>query len=218
VIKRKRLRVWLSLASLSFGGAVLAAGCAGLCRPSWYQPVSIDFSRIQADRDRFVRLGDSIGDALNAGRSVEFMLDEAELNRALVGRREIWPDAGGWELEGARDPVVGISNEGVRFGAMTEARGGFRVVLSCMLGAEPAGEQVRLICRGVRVGALPVPAGAILARVTDALQDGGSDITTDGDAILLDNDWVWPNGKQRFRVEEIEFSEGKARIRLGPLR
>lgn len=216
--KRKRLRLLLSLGSLSAAGAALAAGCAGLCRPSWYQPLSIDFSRIQSDRDRFVRLGDAIGDALNAGRSIEFTLNEAEVNRAIVSRREIWPEAGDWDLHGASQPVVELSESGLRIGAMSEARGGFRVVLSCLLDAEPAGERVRLTCRGVRVGALPVPAGMVVERAITALRDGGIEVGAEGEAALLENDWVWPNGKQRFRVEEIEFGDGQMRVRLGPMR
>ncbi len=216
--KRKRLRLLFSLASFSIAGGALAAGCAGLCRPSWYRPLSIDFSRIQSDRDRFVRLGDAIGDALNAGQAIEFTLDEAELNRAIVARREIWPDAGDWDLRGASQPVVELSESGLRIGVMSESRGGFRLVLSCLLDAEPAGEQMRLICRGVRVGALPVPAGTVLKQVTAALRERGVDIQTDGDAVLLENDWVWPNGKQRFQVEQVAFGDGEVRIRLGPLR
>ncbi len=91
---RSRLRLILLIASPIVAGALLVAGCAGMCRPVWYQPISIDTARLQSDRDHIVQLGGDISDRLNRDESIEFVLDEARLNRLLVGRDELWPVAG----------------------------------------------------------------------------------------------------------------------------
>ena len=55
-----------------------------MCRPTWYQPISIDTARLESDRDRIVQLGGDISDRLNRDESIEFVLNEAQLNRLIV--------------------------------------------------------------------------------------------------------------------------------------
>ena len=216
---RSRLRLMLMLASTVLFGAVIAAGCVGMCRPAWYRPNSIDIAKLESDRDDLVRLGRDISDRLNHDDSIEFVLDEEQLNRLLVGRAEIWPDAGQWELEGVSDPAIDILDDGLRIGATTEA-GGVRVVVSCVIRVEVDGDVIRLRCGSVGVGALPLPAQSLSRillerlRQSDVLPEGA----IDGGMIVLDNDWIWPNGKPRYRVAKITFSESSLRVRLEPLR
>jgi hypothetical protein len=207
------------LASAVLTGAVVAAGCAGMCRPGWYRPISIDVARLESDRDDLVRLGSDISDQLNHDDSIEFVLDEEQLNRLLVGRAEIWPDAGQWELEGVRDPVIDMLEDGLRIGATTEA-GGVRVVVSCVIRVEIDGDVIRLRCGSAGVGALPLPARSLSRILLDRLRRSGvlPAGAIEGGTVVLDNDWVWPNGKRRYRVAAVTFSESNVRVRLEPLR
>ncbi len=215
---RSRLRLILLIASPIVAGALLAAGCAGMCRPAWYQPISIDTARLQSDRDHIVQLGGDISDRLNRDESIEFVLDEARLNRLLVGRDELWPDAGQWKLEHIRDPVIDILEDGLRIGATTEAAG-LRVVVSCIIRLEIDGDIVRLRCDSAGVGALPLPAAPLSRILLDTLRqvDVLPEGAIDGDVIVLENNWVWPNGKPRYRLADIAFSDTGIRLRLEPL-
>ena len=78
---RSRLRLILLIASPSVAAALLAAGCAGMCRPAWYEPISIDTAWLERDRDHIVQLGGDISDRLNRDESIEI-----ELARGRTGR------------------------------------------------------------------------------------------------------------------------------------
>ena len=216
---RSRLRLILLVASPIVAAALLAAGCAGMCRPTWYQPISIDTARLESDRDSMVQLGGDISDRLNHDESIEFVLDEARLNRLLVGRGELWPDAGQWNLEHIRDPVIDILDDGLRIGATTEV-GGVRVVVSCIIRLEIDGDIVRLRCDSAGIGALPLPATPLSRLLLDTLRQADilPESAIDGNMIVLDNDWIWPNGKPRYRLADIAFSNNEIRLRLEPLR
>ncbi len=215
---RSRLRLILLIASLIVAAALLTVGCAGMCRPMWYEPISIDTARLESDRDRIVQLGGDISDRLNRDESIEFVLDEAQLNRLVVGRDEIWPDAGRWTLEHVRDPVIDILPDGLRIGATTEV-GGVRVVVSCIIRLEIDGDIVRLRCDSAGIGALPLPAAPLSRILLDTLRQADvlPEGAIDGNTIVLENDWIWPNGKPRYRLADIAFSDTEIRLRLEPL-
>ena len=76
-----------------------------------------------------------------------------------------------------------------------------------------------LRCDSAGVGALPLPAAPLSRILLDALRQ--ADILPEGaiddNVIVLDNDWVWPNGKPRYRLADITFSDTKIHLRLEPL-
>jgi hypothetical protein len=185
------------------------------CRPSWYVPATVDPVRLKADKQELVTLVDGIGDALNAGQPFRCELDEAQFNRWLAARDEIWPVVGvEFEIEGASFPQVQfLDGDCVRIGA-TSTRSPLSVVVSLTLRLEVTEENLLLHMEAVRAGSLPIPR-SLVARALQT-QEGALDMM-DGTTIRLPNDAVWPNGERRFRIDSLEISAGRASFVLTPL-
>ena len=215
--RRSRLGRWLALGSLaSTIGLLLAAGCALTCRPRWYQPAAIDYSRLDADKRDATNLGDRIGDGLNALQAVEIVLDQAQLNRWLAARTEL-PGVT-LDLGPLRNPFVDLLDENsVRIGALVE-RGGVQVVASVTTTMAVAADSLQFRIDRIQAGAAPAPLGLIEPLMREALQRAGeSDRMSADGAIVVPNDFVWPNGKKRFRITKIQIDDQTVRIRLEPL-
>lgn len=213
--RRRRARRVLGLFSLAVALGLTGVGCGLVCRPGWYHPPSVDFARLDDDRDEVVRVGDRIGDALNARRAVEIEIDEARLNRLLAAGGDAWPEPYRWELRDADDPLVDFAPGAVRVG-VTLTAAGTPVVLSCRVEIAAADDELRIRVRSVRLGALPVPARLVRRAVQSALREAGAAAVDGSAAAVIPNDFVWPNGRKRCRIASIEFTESSVRIRLEP--
>ena len=102
---RRRWRGVLLAVGAGLTGALIAIGCALTCRPTWYEPASIDYARLKADKRELVGLADEIGAALNGRRSIDLELYEDQINRWITARAEIWPDSQ-TSLEPLRRPQI----------------------------------------------------------------------------------------------------------------
>ncbi len=69
----------------------------------------------------------------------------------------------------------------------------------------------------VRVGAMTVPRGWIPVprEMRASLERAGGGIDDRG-VIRVPNDWVWPNGKRRFRLTEFGIERGALQIVFEP--
>jgi len=194
--------------------AVLAL--AATYRPPWYSPAAVDHARLPADKRELVNLLDRIGESLNNGRAASFELRAEQVQRWLVARTEIWPEAA-IDLGPLRDPLVTFEGGQIRVGATLELRG-VRAVLSATCRVEVR-EGIVLIRHGsVRLGALPVPRTWV-ARLVAGLPPSGQTATAarDPGVIALANDWTWPNGRRRYRLREFQVSDGCVKVTLEPL-
>jgi hypothetical protein len=213
---RRRWRRGLSITgviSFILGGALLLALT---CRPAWYQPAAIDRAQLPADRAALADLIEDIGVALNAGESCTFTLTADQINRWITARDEIWPDTR-VALEPLRDPQVAL-RPGKVILAATAARAGLRGVVSIVLGAEVAGDEIRVRVRGTRLGRCPLPRKPLerlIHSVTrlDVVRAAADEPYT----LIVDNRGVWPNGRRRYRVAELDLQEGQVTVRLEPL-
>lgn len=215
----RRARRWVAV--LLLVGAVLLVGFAGLfCaatyRPGWYQPAAVDFDRLPEDKQSFVTLLDSISAALNRGESIEIVVDQAQLNRWLAGRHEVFPPE--WQrFEPLRDPFVEILPEQRLRLACRIGRGGLAVVGSVQVRLVVEPEAIELSGPTLRAGLLPVSAGWLLERLSDRLPGGLRSYVDDrGGPLRIRNRWIWPNGRRRFRVASLHSEPGRLRIRLEP--
>ncbi|MCK4341435.1 MAG: hypothetical protein KAY37_06915 [Phycisphaerae bacterium] len=213
--RTRRLIVGLTLCGLVLA-TPLALGLAATCRPTWYRPASIDRARLRDDKRELVNLLDRIGAALNERRRINFQLQEDQVNRWIVARAEMWPEAA-IDLGPLQHPQVSFLDDGVRIAALMEQHG-LRAVISVTFRVDVTIDEIRINYDSARLGALPVPRGwlsdwmAQMPIADHVIRDSGPDGT-----IVLQNDWIWPNGKRRYRVADLRISAGQANVVLEPL-
>jgi len=207
---RTILLLTILLLLLTGVGMLLAA----TCRPAWYAPATVNFATLHEDKRQLVALLDGIAGALNAGHSLRVVIDEAQANRWLAARDEMWPDAT-LELGPLNDPVVAFEEGDVRIGALL-AHGTWRGVLSVRLRPVLSGEEVGFTIAQANLGALRIPAGMGLDVVgqVGGLSRGGARLA--GPTLWWPNAGVWPNGRRPFRVTACEVRAGRLVIELAP--
>lgn len=214
--RRRWRRLSLLLLLVAFA-AVLYAGAALTCQPAWYQPLSIDYQRLEGDKSAQHHLENKISAALNENRSVRFTLDEARLNRWIAARDELWP-AELPSIEPFSHPQVLLeSGNRVRLAARV-THAGMQVVLSATFQVDLQPDGLVVTCDSVQAGALPAPrtllekAARKLAHRLDL-----PDHAVDNGRVTLTNEWLWPNGKRPCRISELSITDGELHARLEPL-
>jgi len=210
---RWRIAVLATTAALTV--LLIIVGCAATCRPGWYEPAAVDYERLRQDKVDLLQLQDDISAALNAGQTIEFTLAEDQVNRWITARGELWPDIG-LDLGPLRDPVVHFAGGQIRLGATLSAAG-FRPVLAVACRGAASADNVRIELTGMRIGVLPIPAGAFNDTLAASLKHSRLPATLpEAGVILLRNDFVWPNGKRRCRVATLEIGDGTVRVVIEP--
>ncbi len=212
---RLRWRVLLILApAVALAGGV-GLGLAATCRPTWYGPESIDRAQLHSDKQTLVSLLDGIGDALNNGRAASFQLPEAQVNRWITARAEMWPEAA-IDLGEVQRPVVLFEDGRIRVGAMVG--GEIRAVVGLSGHVDVTEDEVVLHLDGAWLGALPMPLGWLADMLAESpLISAGVTLQDGGERIAIRNDWVWPNGKRRYRLAKLRTSEGTVEVTLEPM-
>lgn len=208
---------WRRLAAAAGGLGLLGVMFLGFgvtCRPAWYRPGSIDYRRLRADKAELLVLQERISAALNAGDEVHVELEQEQINRWLAARSELWPEAEqDWPVEA--DPAVVLGDDSIRV-ALTLRRGGFAMVVGVDCRITAGRESVMIALDRVRLGAVPVPRARALDRLRAALSAELGELPLSGNALLLKNAWVWPNGKRTFAIRDLQITEGRAAITLSP--
>lgn len=217
---RRRLsglrKAGLTLAVLAAGG-IACGGFAAACRPRWYVPAAVDMRRLEGDKDALARLVDEISAALNGGRAIDFELTDAQLNRWVAARREVWPGEDWLELGPLELPLVRFEEGAVRVAAVVR-RGGWGCVVSCSARVSATHDELTARIESVAAGRLPIPRAAAAAGLFRAAFRSAARerMLSDGESLPLRNEFVWPNGKRRFRVQSMTFARGSVRVRLSP--
>lgn len=211
-----RLIFALGVTLLSLG--LLGLGCAISCRPSDYQPLTLDYARLDDDKRALSGVLERIGVELNRGRPVEFDLEESQINRWIAARRELPIDPGLLDVQGLQKPAVRLLDGHVRLYGLTE-RSGWQSVVSLDVSLRIEDDAIQVTPARAAFGAAPLPAFAMEAVRTTLAElltpEGGR---ADGEGVAIPNHAVWENGRRPFRFERIEITPGKARIRLAPIR
>ncbi|MBW7904116.1 MAG: hypothetical protein LC135_13750 [Phycisphaerae bacterium] len=211
---RNGLAALAVLGVLALTGLLLAAAR----RPAWYQPRSVDHARLAIDKAAAFRTVDEISAALNARQPIEFALDEAQVNRWLAARCEIWPDAELARLTPLERPLVHMLPDGTLRVAATVAAGEWRGVLALTFRFETAGDELVIHWTGVQFGALPVPRHWVSGAIDRFVPSQAAPLRAfDQGASRIPNRWTWPNGRRDFRIERLEVRAGEVLIRLAPL-
>ncbi|MGE0479099.1 MAG: hypothetical protein AB7Q17_01385 [Phycisphaerae bacterium] len=217
--RRIRRRALLLVAGGLAAFVAIGLPAAVLWRPTWYRPPSVDFSRLKEDERDLVAMLESVGARLANDASVLLEIDVAQANRWIAARELLWPEAHQPDLGPIRNPYVAISAaDRLRVGAVA-SYGGWRAVISTDWHVELTGENIRLRCEAVRIGALPVGGAAWLGTVAEFAQEALPRLSVDPNGVVvMPLDWEWPNGKRRFRVSELALAPGRVVLRLAPRR
>ena len=210
------LRTVLLLLSLLSVGALIGLGLAVTCRPGWYTPLAIDHERLHDDKVALATWQDQISTALNEGREIRVRLEQAQLNRWLAARTELWPQAG--PAFDAVDQAFVRLDAGEVLLAAVVGRGHWRGVLTVCGGVDVNGDYLVLRCTGARLGLLPLPARTVCNELwkhtpNAARRNVGASPAT----LVFPNEFVWPNGKRRCRVRELLLNPGVLEVVLEPL-
>jgi hypothetical protein len=190
-----------------------------LYRPAWYVPAVLDRSRLDQDNRDLVNLLDRIGVALNHGNAIDIDLDQDQVNR-WIGARHEWPEAvQRLDLGPFGDPFVVFAGEGaLRLGALARLSD-VSVVVSGDLRIVVESDRVALTLSAARVGAVSLPRN-LMGRVSRDIRTSSPEAAglLRSGQTSWPNDWLWQNGKRRFRVGHCVIEAGLVRIRIEPLR
>lgn len=215
--RRRILRLTLIAAAL-LAVLLLLIGSLASCRPTWYTPRAIDLATLRTDKQDLVNLADRISAALASGESVRIELDQAQVNRWLVARNDMWPDDPLPRFGPLRDPQIEfLDGARIRLAAAIDWNG-FTPVASIELSGATRPDDIAINLRHAAVGLVrvPVPPLADWLDPTRHLPPG----STWDDAthrLVLRNRWEWRNGRVPFRIEGISAAAGRLTITLAPL-
>ncbi len=211
--KRVRRGLLIGLVALAVVAVLLLASAS--CRPAWYRPAALDYRSLRQDKADLANVLDAIGDALNTGRPAVLVIDQEQVNRLLVARHEVWPQADWSALQFLSDPQIALFETGViRLGATVQARG-WRGVAWCDLHPHATRDTLQLRFSDPRLGVLPIPIGALGDALRRELERSGG-AARDARTVDFINDWTWPNGKRRFQLQSLRFERGRLHLTLTP--
>ena len=79
-------------------------------------------------------------------------------------------------------------------------------------------ERLTLEYDAVRLGAVPVPRSWVAGVTARTGPPAGANVRVERDGTLrVRNEFVWPNGRRRYRVASVAASDGVARVTLEPM-
>lgn len=215
---RRRRRVIARVSALA--GVVGCLWLLGMvsCRPGWYRPASVDFSRLDADRDALVRIADEISRAFNTGRWYEFSLSGEQLNRWIAARTRLWPDESRLHVRGLEEPYAEVREGRLRLAARAHALGA-DVVVWADFDVSVKGEELRLHCLQAGIGAMRVPGRWIVGLVRPFAADlAGRGAELIEDSVRFANEFTWRNGERRFRIDVVHIDDAAVRVRFALVR
>ena len=238
-IRGKRRR-WVAV-------AVFAAVLAGIAvtflmaqhRPGWYRPATLtltDENAMRTVRRDATNTFDAFGDRIVEGKRFEFELTEQAVNQVLAALPQLWPEAAGSIPRELADLAVSFGNGWARIGAMVstsnwQAIGGVALAVTVV----EDGAKLKLALVGASCGSLPLPRAILEPALNRSLKrpppksadaefesiELGSVVESAAqlyEGITIPNRFTWPNGERRFRLKAIQFSPGKMRLEIEPLR
>jgi hypothetical protein len=209
-----RLRIVLACVAGVLLVAMLCALVAATLRPRDYTPASIDYNQLRADRSALARLQDRISTALNSGRDIRVELTEAQIDRWLAARNEIWPQAA-TGFDRWQDPLITIHDNDLRI-TVTVAANGWRFVLRLAGRVAVSPESLTVEITAAAIGRLPLPPTALVAALERWVQPPAA-VLRRGATFTFPNHWTWANGRKPFVLTELQATNGQVSATLAPL-
>jgi hypothetical protein len=188
--------------------ACLVALAAASCRPAWYQPASVDFRTLPADKAALAAIENEISAALNAGRPVSVELKEAQVNRWLAAHHDLLAGVVMLPPELQR-PCLRFSPAGIEAAAAVQL-GAWSSIVSIRGFPRIDGDYLVLEEPGARVGRLGLP----LAWILDRLNLGATANPAPG--LRWSRTFVWTNGLRPCQLMKVELGHGTVHLTLAP--
>jgi hypothetical protein len=201
------------VAGIGLCGCLLAG--TAFCRPSWYTPSSVDFSRLESDKRSLLTIVDAIGEGLNGRQVVDLVLDEAQLNRWIAARQQIWPGAD-FLPPGLERPQIMLLDAGCVHVATLVHVGAVRLVLTLRLRLDQRDSDLDVEIQEARLGLLPLPARWAARWLPDTVLPRNVGRSPSG-GVSVPNRWIWQNGKRPFRIDALMISRARLSVRIAPL-
>ncbi|MBK8915862.1 MAG: hypothetical protein IPM64_14930 [Phycisphaerales bacterium] len=216
---RRRWRIRHILYALLALGAATVGVLALIAswRPPTYQPPAIDRARLPDDQRDLVNLLDRIGAALNEGRAITFSLEEAQLNRWLAARDELFIDSRMDLPPEVQGPQIRISERGMFELAAQFDTGFFRPVVRLGIAAKLEGDDVRVSPGSLYVGGLRLMWSGLPPGMIRTGGSTGMNLRVAGNDVLVQNRFTWSNGRRDFRVTQLDFAAGKVTVTFEPV-
>ena len=203
----------------------LVSGTVGLAtvwlifqhKPVWYKPPPVDDRMLRETRSEVAQIVEGISQRIVRGETFDLSFTDETVNQWLAALPHVWPDARQKVPPEFRDMVVRFDEGRIRVASLL-VKGGWRVVLTVVIDVALSkdGRQISLELVEVRGGSLNVPR-PILVRVLDGVAIGDAGVTDWLKGRQVPNRFVWPNGRRPFRIDAIELTEGRIRLRLESL-
>ena len=207
---RIRWRLILLAATALIVVTTLCLALAVTCRPGWYRPASIDRARLHTDKTALFELQDNISGALNTTRQIRVHLNQDQVNRWLAARAELEPFAN-VDLGPIQHPYITFTPDTIRAAALVD-RGLYRGIVSVECHPLLTDAGLTLKFTALHAGSLPVPTGWLVETFAHHLTNSPGDSAT----IRLENDFLWPNGKRRFKLCGLHIGQGELEAVLEP--
>lgn len=220
---------------------VLVGGTAGFAtlwlifqhKPDWYRPPPVNERMLRDARSEVAEIVEGISHRIVRGETFELSFTDETVNQWLAALPHVWPGARRNVPPELRDLVIRFEDGRIRIASLY-VKGGWRAVLTVAVevGLSKDGRRVSLQLIEAHGGSLPVPH-SVLVYMLGGLAIGGADtVIRSGDppkphkpgtaadwlsGLRVPNRFVWPNGKRPFRIDAIELTQGRIRLRLESL-
>ncbi len=202
-------------------------------KPDWYRPPPVNERMLRDTRSEVAEIVEGISQRIVRGETFDLSFTEGTVNQWLAALPHVWPDARRNVPPELRDLVIRFDAGRIRIASLF-VKGGWRAVLTMAVevGLSTDGRRVSLELIEAHGGSLPVPH-SVLAYMLGGLATGGADsVIRSGhpptprmpdtavdwlSGLRVPNRFVWPNGKRPFRIDAIELTPGRIRLRLESL-
>lgn len=154
-------RRWVRWLGGAFAGLLGLAGAIWIGvthTPGWYRPACVTADDYRIIRNELPSFGSAIGAYLERGQPFRIELTDAQINRWLAARGQIWPSLRRVLPAEIQDPVIAFEPGRILVGARYEKNGVSTVLsLATTLEVEGSGSAIAVRLGGVYAGLLPVP-------------------------------------------------------------
>ncbi|UCD29227.1 MAG: hypothetical protein JSV03_01730 [Planctomycetota bacterium] len=200
--------------------------------PSWYQPILVPPDDLQKVKDDLVATFDQLSEKMvKQNQPFDCRFTQDQINSWLAILEQIWPPSRDWLPPSLSDPFVSIDPKGIRLAA-TYRKEMLKTVIGARLEVGVTATGIMLRLTAVSGGMLSTPKSWIkekLAALDQSVWPAGKQLKSQygqdklpnlsdlADGILLPNAWIWQNGKQPFKITNLQLDPGSILITFEPL-
>lgn len=206
-------------------------------KPHWYQPAVGDDATIHRAQVSAADLLDLVSDRLAAGDPFEITIEDHVVNDWLAALPRLWPKAEEVIPSAVQNLAARFDSDRLCLGAHW-GDGELQSIVSADLAIalSPDGSNLIITVVAAHAGAIPLPHNAIreiMGRYESGASNAGSARADDGSTnpeprdmdfveqllsgMKIPNEFVWSNGKRRFKIASLTMSGGELRMGIDPL-